>query len=228
MNIRNQPRSDTKTRILDTAERLFALRGFQRTSIKRLACEAKANLAAVNYYFGSKAALIEKVIERRLRPINQQRMQRLEALQQDGVRQGCRPFCEDVLRAFIEPSFTLTEIVRRERYFLAIAGRAFSEPDDAIRSIFMRHFKPPFLLLFQLMKTALPGLPEAVLWWRLHFAIGAMVHCMHMCGTRLSAPDFSQLPEDANTVVKLLIPFVTNGMKAPYHRENEKMLGLGS
>ncbi|MBL0712835.1 MAG: TetR family transcriptional regulator [Desulfosarcina sp.] len=228
MGIQKQPRSDTKTRILDAAERLFALRGFQRTSIKRLACEAEVNLAAVNYHFGSKAALAERVIERRLRPINRQRMERLEAVQQDAARQGCRPLAEDVLRAFIEPAFAPTEIMQSERYFLAIAGQVFSGPNDTIRSLFIRHFTPPFLLLFQLMKAALSGLPEGVLWWRLHFVIGALVHCMHMFGTRLPAPNFFPLPDNADTVVKLLIPFVTNGMKAPYHRENKKMLGLGS
>jgi len=100
--------SEAKLRILDTAERLFSLNGFHSTSIKQLASEAKVNQAAVNYYFGSKAALIEKVIDRRLRPINQKRMERLEAIRQAAVREGCRPIAEDVLRAFIEPAFTTT------------------------------------------------------------------------------------------------------------------------
>lgn len=56
----------SRERILEAAERLFALNGFQCTTISQLACEAKGNLAAVNYYFGSKRALIERVVERRL------------------------------------------------------------------------------------------------------------------------------------------------------------------
>ncbi|RKZ58555.1 MAG: hypothetical protein DRQ44_14555 [Gammaproteobacteria bacterium] len=228
MGIQKQPCPNTKTRIMDTAEQLFTLKGFQCTSIKRLACAARVNQAAVNYHFGSKAALIEKIIDRRLRPINRQRIERLEAVQQAAARQGCRPRTEDVLHAFIEPTFALTEIIQTEKYFLSIAGRVFSEPDDAIRSILILHFKPSFLLLFKLMKAALSGLPEAVLLWRLHFVIGALAHCMYMCGTRLAVPDFFPLPDNADTMVKLLISFATNTMNAPYYRENENMLGFDS
>jgi len=70
-------------------------------------------------------------------------MERLEA-----VRQGCRPLAEDALHGVIEPAFTLTEIMPSERYFLAIAGPAFSEMDDAIQRIFIWHFKPPFIVSF--------------------------------------------------------------------------------
>ncbi|CAA9412384.1 MAG: Transcriptional regulator, AcrR family, partial [uncultured Rubrobacteraceae bacterium] len=42
--------TDTKTRILDAAERLFAERGFEGTSIRAVTAEAGANLAAVGYH----------------------------------------------------------------------------------------------------------------------------------------------------------------------------------
>lgn len=46
--------SDTVTRILDTAEVLFAERGFAETSLRNITSKARVNLAAVNYHFGSK------------------------------------------------------------------------------------------------------------------------------------------------------------------------------
>ena len=91
MDSQKKPQPDTKSRIMDAAERLFAIKGFQGTSIKRLACEAGVNQAAVNYHFGSKTALIEKVIDRRLTPINQQRMQRLEVVRRTAVMEHTRP-----------------------------------------------------------------------------------------------------------------------------------------
>lgn len=220
MNIQKQPQSDTKTRILDAAELLFALKGFQRTSIKRLACEARVNQAAVNYYFGSKTALIEKVVERRLRPINQQRIERLEAVRQSATRQGCRLLAEDVLRAFIEPAFTINTPMQEKRCLLALESCAFSEPDATIRAIFVRQFQPPFMLLCRAMREALPDLPEDVLFLRLHFAIGTMIHCLRLCSVSLPSPNFFPPVDDLKTITNLLLDFVTSGICTPYsHKE---------
>ena len=60
---------DTRTQILDAAERLFAERGFRGTSIRAITDLAGANLAAVGYHFGSKAELLAAVIRRVTEPI---------------------------------------------------------------------------------------------------------------------------------------------------------------
>ena len=56
---------ETKTRILDAAERLFAQDGIKATSLRAITEAAAANLAAVNYHFGSKEALVHAVYGRR-------------------------------------------------------------------------------------------------------------------------------------------------------------------
>ena len=43
--------------LLDAAERLFSDQGFESTSLRQITTEAGANLAAVNYHFGSKENL---------------------------------------------------------------------------------------------------------------------------------------------------------------------------
>ena len=60
-----KPQHETRTRILDAAEELFMLHGFEGTSMRHLTARAGVNLAAVNYHFGSKHALIEAVFRRR-------------------------------------------------------------------------------------------------------------------------------------------------------------------
>ena len=64
----------TKTKILDTAERLFAQKGFDAVSLRNIVEAAKVNLAAVHYHFGSKQALLHAVVSRRLRPVNDERL----------------------------------------------------------------------------------------------------------------------------------------------------------
>ena len=45
---------DTKKRILDAAETLFAEQGYAQTSMRAITARADVNLASVNYHFGSK------------------------------------------------------------------------------------------------------------------------------------------------------------------------------
>ena len=56
------PKADTKTKILDAAEMLFAQKGFDAVSLRNIVESAKVNLAAVHYHFGSKQTLLHKVV----------------------------------------------------------------------------------------------------------------------------------------------------------------------
>ena len=75
------PQSDTVQRILDAAEVLFAQKGFAETSLRAITSRAGVNLAAVNYHFGSKEALIQAVFERYLTPFCQALDAKLEELE---------------------------------------------------------------------------------------------------------------------------------------------------
>ncbi len=56
--------SPTRDLLLDAAEEAFAQGGFQGASVREITGRARANLGAVTYHFGSKAALFEAVVER--------------------------------------------------------------------------------------------------------------------------------------------------------------------
>jgi AcrR family transcriptional regulator len=72
---------DTRERILDVAERLFMARGYEGTSMRMITGEAEVNLAAVNYHFGSKEALLREVFRRRLEWLNRERLRALDELE---------------------------------------------------------------------------------------------------------------------------------------------------
>ncbi|PWA11012.1 TetR/AcrR family transcriptional regulator [Flavobacterium laiguense] len=54
--------NDKQIQILQVAEALFAEKGFDGTSIRDIAKEAKINIAMISYYFGSKEQLLESLI----------------------------------------------------------------------------------------------------------------------------------------------------------------------
>jgi len=57
--------TDKKDHIINKAIELFALKGFEGTSIRDLATAADVNVAMVNYYFGSKEKLFEALVEKK-------------------------------------------------------------------------------------------------------------------------------------------------------------------
>lgn len=217
----------SRERILEAAERLFALNGFQCTSIAQLTCEAKVNQAAVNYHFGSKRALIERVVERRLPLISQQCMEELRKIKKTTVQQARQPDIKEVLRAFIQPALTSGGTIQTGGYFLLIAGRAFYYSDDTIRNLFARHLKPNVQLFLELMRNACPNVSERVLLWRIHFAMGSLAHAMYLCGFQLRRPEIFPPIENVEYVVNQLLSFLTCGMKAPFQTENEATSEFG-
>lgn len=206
---------DTKERILDAAERLFAAEGFHNTSLRAITGAAKANVAAVNYHFGNKEALLEAVFERRLVPLNQLRRDKLEAIRQEARQSGNRPTAGEVLRAFVEPTLRFRDSGAGAEAFVRLVGRAIVEPDDTLRKIFMRQMEPIFYLLFDTLGEALPHLSPGDLFWRLHFALGAMSHTMCMAGRFQLLPDGVTPPTDAAALTTLVLDFITAGMEAP-------------
>lgn len=54
--------SEKQIHILQVAEKLFAEKGFDGTSIRDISKEAKINIAMVSYYFGSKEKMLEALI----------------------------------------------------------------------------------------------------------------------------------------------------------------------
>lgn len=64
MNTSAPPAESTRETLLDAAEQVFAAKGFAGGSVRDITALARANLGAVTYHYGSKAALYEAVIAR--------------------------------------------------------------------------------------------------------------------------------------------------------------------
>ncbi|TXL84537.1 TetR/AcrR family transcriptional regulator [Streptomyces sp. IB2014 016-6] len=92
---------DTRTQILDAAERLFAEHGYRGTSIRAVTKLAGANLAAVGYHFGTKADLLAAVARRVIEPINAAQSAGLDTL----LARTPDPQVSELVEAFTGPLF---------------------------------------------------------------------------------------------------------------------------
>jgi AcrR family transcriptional regulator len=90
----NPESAQTRERLLDAAEKLFAERGFRSASVRDITREASCNIASVNYHFGGKSNLYREVFLRRLRDLRERRVAVIERVR------GERPSLERLLSAF--------------------------------------------------------------------------------------------------------------------------------
>lgn len=58
------PDQETRERLLESAESLFAAHGFRKVTVRQICRAARANVAAVNYHFGDKLGLYREVIQK--------------------------------------------------------------------------------------------------------------------------------------------------------------------
>ena len=167
----------TRDRILVAAEALFAERGFEVVSLRDITGAAAANVAAVNYHFGSKEKLIDAVVTRHLIPVNEERLVRLNELE-NGHSGKALPV-EDILKAFLSPvlhhiaSGEMSEDLFQKFMGRLIGERGYSLPEEArpLFGVMARRFAAAF-------QRAVPHLSEEAALWRMHFSFGVMAHTL--------------------------------------------------
>jgi AcrR family transcriptional regulator len=206
--------TDTKTRILDAAERLFAQKGFAGTSLRAVTGAAGVNLASVHYHFGSKDGLVQAIVHRLVDPMNEERLQMLAALED---RYGSRPIpLPKLVVAFLEPIIRLASQSPRGDVFANLIGRLMSEPDYFFGRIAPGQFaklRTPFVEAF---RRTLPKVPPEEIFWRLMLGIGTVAHAMRMSAHVSQLSDGLCGPPTPEETIQRLKNFVTAGMKSPH------------
>lgn len=216
MAVRTPGRStgDTKARILDAAEDIFIGCGYEAMSLRQITSRAEVNLAAVNYHFGSKEALIHAMLARRLDKLN---VERLKLLERFNDQLGDRLTCEHVLGAMFIPALRLSRDTRTGGpAFLRLLGRAYTDPSSFIHDFLNGHYADVAERFFDAFQRALPHLPREELGWRLHFAIGALSGVLAGADTESLIAEFSngQTISDLHLIARLASLMVA-ALKAP-------------
>lgn len=194
--------SDTKTRILDAAAKLFGEKGFDATSLRDITTEADVNLAAVNYHFQSKESLIDATIIRVASPTNERRLAMLEAA-------GAKPTVEQIIEAFVGP------VLEQDFEPMApLMARVLASP-EVMQRVFKHHMESLSRRFADALAAALPELSPSELLWRMHFTAGAMAHTVtraplmrNMFGGVLDL-------KDRKLLIARLVRFASAGFRAP-------------
>jgi len=200
--------ADTRGRIMDAAERLFAERGIAATSMRAITAQAEVNLAAVNYHFGSKEGLIVEVYARRLRPVNEERLRLL-----GDVEASADLTLDRVLHTYIAPVMRLIHDPEHGgEIVMGLLGRALYEPDAHLSQIFHDEMAPTFSRFTAALRRCLPALSEEELFWRMHFGGGALAYTLAQIHRLEMVSQGICDASDVDSVIRRLVEFIAAGM----------------
>ncbi|WP_017607649.1 TetR/AcrR family transcriptional regulator [Nocardiopsis xinjiangensis] len=201
---------DTRTQILDAAERLFAERGYRGTSVRAITDLAGANLAAVGYHFGSKAELMAAVARRVIEPINTAQHAGLDRL----LARTSDPAVTELVEAFAGPLFD--EIPTGDEdgaQTSQLIVTILSDPAEEVRSWTgptQNTVRERYLAAFG---RALPGLSPEELWFRMRGLLA--VTAVDRIETHQQRTPACLSPVAGEATRHWAITFLTAAMSAP-------------
>jgi AcrR family transcriptional regulator len=200
-----------RQRLMDASEQLFAEHGWNAVSIRTIVAAAGVNLAALHYHFGSKEQLLTEIFAARAKPIAEERMRLLGAIE----HQGGAPSLERILEAFLRPALTIGSDERfGGRAFVKLRARLATEPETVSRKILASAFDESSGEFLAALERALPEIPRADLEWRFHFMLGAMFYTMADAGRIQSLTDGRCDPGQVENALEHIIPFLAAGFRS--------------
>jgi AcrR family transcriptional regulator len=167
------PPKAARERILDTAEQLFAREGVTAVTLRSIAVAAEVNVAAVNYYFGSKEKLFEEMFVRRVAPLNEARLDRLAAYL--ATARG-KPSLEAIVRAYVLPAIELADASNASARAIIVQfslGRILAMPEA--NKMLVRYYDRLRAEYVAALKLALPSLEDEEVIWRYYWMGGCLM-----------------------------------------------------
>jgi AcrR family transcriptional regulator len=208
---------ETRERVLEVAERLFAERGLDAVSIRDIIAAAGANLGAINYHFDTKDRLIEAVFERRLIPSTQERLRALETVEKAA---GDRPpKLEDILEAIFRPVVEETMDPKRGgATFGKLMARCLVDPNPVMERVMQSHFSTMVKRFDAALLRTMPNLSPEDVFWRMHLLMGGLHQSLLLLG-RKPPPGVPRFYVDAETYIRRFVAFAAAAFRAPLPKD---------
>ncbi|WP_185545933.1 TetR/AcrR family transcriptional regulator [Variovorax sp. KBW07] len=216
-----QPRPDseqTRERILDSAEKLFARHGFHGTSIRDIATDADYQFALIGYHFGAKLDLMDRVLGRRAEVLN---AERLAFLAQARTRSKGAPLpVRTLMEGYV--GALMARASRNDagwRNYTQLVGSAAASAEWA--ELTDRHFNAVAREYLGELQRSLPKVPSEALHQAFFFAVGAMVSACARPGRIETLSQGKFKSKELSTLYENLCTFLEGGFKAVASRRPE-------
>lgn len=170
--------AETQEQIIDAAEYLFSKRGFEGVTLRDVADRVGVHNSLMYYYFDDKMSLFKAVFERRSGETIRRRMEAMDRYEQES---GGKPTVEGALHAFLDTDFDLyIEGGEPWKNYAAFGSQISNTPEGSVMMDF--YFDPVVLRLIDLLKKAMPEMPDEDVFWGYIFVSGALLHILGRTG----------------------------------------------
>ncbi|HXT19980.1 MAG TPA: CerR family C-terminal domain-containing protein [Thermoanaerobaculia bacterium] len=175
--ITNPDSAQTRERLLDASERLFAEKGFRSASVRDITRESSCNIAAVNYHFGGKANLYREVFLRRLRSMRKLRLDALDtALRHAGKDATLDLLVHAFASAFVAP---LVED-NSGRLWLLLLAQEMIDPQLPRETFHAEMVEPMERALITALGQVCPDLSHEDAQLCIHSLVGQLLHAVNI------------------------------------------------
>jgi AcrR family transcriptional regulator len=163
---------DTRTVLLECAEKLFLVHGYEGVSIRQITDAAGANVAAINYHFNGKMNLYREVLAQRLDKIAREKLALLAELDARTPAVSLEQLMDSYVRSYFDSQLTSPDSDR----LLQIIYREMG-PDAVASDLVATRLVTPVHKAFQkiIMKTC-PQLNENFVSYCVSSIMGQILH----------------------------------------------------
>lgn len=170
-----ETRESTKERLLRTAEELFAEYGIEAVSPRQIALAAgQHNQSAIRYHFGTKEALIETLLTRRIAEINARRDAMVQTLEREDRLADVR----SLVNAVAVPLAEKVQLTPEGTFYVRFLAHLFA--DRKRRDMLIARGAEAALLrrLYAMMRRLVPPLPDLIWNERLRLMVGGIIQAL--------------------------------------------------
>jgi AcrR family transcriptional regulator len=150
-----RPSDVTRERIMKAAERLFAERGYDATSIRAIVAKARVNQAAINYHFDGKDGLYREVLRTAFRALTEQQLEHADEMKAMSREAALAEF----IRRQLRPLLGRDEYSRHMR----ILNWETVRPTAVFRKLLSEEAAPFMGLAVELVRRFLPEADQRTL-----------------------------------------------------------------
>lgn len=204
---------NTRERLLDAAERLFAERGIDGVSLNRITAAAGArNASALQYHFGSKTELLQAIFARRMAVVNGRRLELLAGIAPSDRATALRRIAEALVIPFAEQ----LDGGPGGKAYVRFVAQVYADPRLRMWDLVRGRHDEGVRRIAELTPAILADIPRAVVRQRLALVTTLIIHAVADRERVVAAGDAAaRAPQALAAFVAVLIDTIMGALAAP-------------